>query len=241
MRCLDKLCSPWCPQGRSFTCGDWWNSERSQALRKGRCFAADLPLGWVIGGSYERCGKQFISLLGAGAGWKGLCCWLEVGDAAFLGGTEVRAQYFTPEDLTVVVVTHLRTEEDPPPATKLPPPELHTLPLPEEKPPLRIPPPTPQLPPTMFPPPTTHTPPPRPLPAPKPPTLPPPMVVLPTTAAREGQADHASRDSLGTLTKPRAKAILQIRWWTDTYRHLHWMGYLHRACVGKRTQVVIIL
>lgn len=123
-------------------------------------------------------------------GWKGLCCcWEEEEGAAFPEGMEVRAQYLTPEDLTVVVVTHLRTEEEPPPAMKLPPAEPHILPLPEEKPPLRIPPPTPQLPPMTFPLPTTHTPPPlRPLLAPKLPDLPPDMVVLPTTAGREGEA-----------------------------------------------------
>lgn len=150
-------------------------------------------------------------------------------------------QYFTPEDLTVVVVTHLRTEEDPPPEMKLPPPELHILPLPEEKPPLSIPPPIPQLPPMMLPPPTAHTPPPMPLLAPKPPALPPAMVVLPTTAAREGQAHCTSSDSLGILMKPRVKAILQRRRRTDTYRHLRWTSYLHRACVGKGTQVVNLI
>lgn len=123
-------------------------------------------------------------------GWKGLCCWWEEEEgAAFPGRMEVRAQYLTPEDLTVVVVTHLRTEEEPPPATKLPPAVLHILPLPEEKPPLRIPPPTPQLPPRTFPAPTVHTPPPlRPLLAPKLPDLPPHTVVLPTTAGKKGEA-----------------------------------------------------
>lgn len=140
-----------------------------------------------------------------------------------------------------MVVTHLRTEEDPPPVTKLPPPELHILPLPEEKPPLYIPPPTPQLPPTMLPPPTAHTPPPMPLPAPKPPTLPPAMVVLPTTAAREGQGHCARSDSLGILTKPRRKAILQRRGCAGTYRHSRWLDCLHTACVGKGMQDVNLI
>ena len=148
------------------------------------------------------------------------CCREKIGDASFLFQAGCGAQNLTPEDLTEVVVTHLRTEDDPPPELKLPPPEPHILPLPEEKPPLYIPPPIPQLPPMLPPPklpPTPHTPPPipppmplpppkpppimllppkpppMPLPPPKPPPmppLPPEMVVLPTTAGREAQVTY---------------------------------------------------
>lgn len=152
----------------------------------------------------------------AGLGTDGAAL-LAGGDAAFLGGTAVSAQYFTPEDLTVVVVTHLRTEE-PPPDTKFPPPELQILPLPEEKPPLRIPPPTPQLPPMTLPPPTAHTPPPAAPPAPKPPALPLVTVVLPTTAAREGQTHRTASDSLGILTNPHGTAA-QRPGCAGTHRH----------------------
>lgn len=144
-----------------------------------------------------------------------MCRRLEAGDASFLGGTEVGAQYFTPEDFTVVVVTHLRTEDDPA-GMKVPPPEPHSLPLPEEKPPLYTPPPTPQLPPMMLPPPTVHTPPPMPLAAPKPPALPPAMVVLPTTAAREREDHCVPRSSLGIPAK---------RGRNHCARRMH--GYLH--------------
>lgn len=140
------------------------------------------------------------------------CCQGKGGDALFLSQSAFRAQNLTPEDLTEVVVTHLRMEEDPPPELKLPPPEPHILPLPEEKPPLYIPPPIPQLPPELpppKPPPEPHTPPPIPPPIPLPPNpppmplppnpppmplppnpppmppLPPEMVVLPTTAGRD--------------------------------------------------------
>jgi len=121
------------------------------------------------------------------------CCQGKGGDALFLSQSAFRAQNLTPEDLTEVV-THLRMEEDPPPELKLPPPEPHILPLPEEKPPLYIPPPIPQLPPELpppKPPPEPHTPPPIPPPMPLPPNpppmppLPPEMVVLPTTAGRD--------------------------------------------------------
>ena len=43
------------------------------------------------------------------------CCWEKRGEASFLFQPGFRAQNLTPEDLTEVVVTHLRTEDDPPP------------------------------------------------------------------------------------------------------------------------------
>lgn len=135
------------------------------------------------------------------------------------------AQNLTPEDLTEVVVTHLRTEDDPPP-------EPHNFPLPEEKPPTYTPPPIPQLPPPkLLPPPQMPPPPippPMPLPPPNPPPipqlppanpppmplppnpppmppLPPEIVVLPTTAGREAQVTHLlpKRTSSTTSEGPR--------------------------------------
>lgn len=199
----DGLCGPWYPQGgRCSTPGGWWGSARSQAVPKGRCLSSNLPSGRRVLRRLRAIRETVCFSAGFGAEGAVL---LAGEDASFLGGTAVRAQYFTPKDLTVVVVTHRRTE-DPPPATKLPPPELQILPLPEEKPPLRIPPPTPQPPPMMFPPPTVHTPPPpTALPAPKPPALPPAMVVLPTTAAREGQTHWAAAAAWESSPNPRQR------------------------------------
>lgn len=205
------------------------------ATRLPSCEGARRPSGYVMGReghSSFPCGIPESDLRRLG------CCQERGGEASFVSRSAFRAQNLTPEDLTEVVVTHLRTEEDPPPELKLPPPDTHILPLPEEKPPLYIPPPMPQLPPELpppKPPPTPHTPPPIPPPMPlppkpppmplppKPPPMPPrppEMVVLPTTAGREAQVMHGAMAHC--FSKIHSPLRLHKETTEDTYRHSRW-------------------